>query len=147
MRLWHIDLLPYIPNSQLLSQKREVDLIWKDIAEGKETNHILINYIWEYENPQAELFVYYLALYREFTNRHFVFNTSKHCDIKIVVGDMDRKPFHLHHNLEYMKVCYYNLKEKYIRGQKDFTKQCFKKLYDYMCRIGVEKNEDYKSTL
>ena len=142
MRLWHIDLLPYIPNSQLLSQKRECDLIWKDIAEGKETNHILINYIWEYENPKVELFTYYLALYKEFTNRHFKFNSSKYCDVKNVLRNANNYHiFSRHHNREYIKICYYNLKEKYMRGQKDFSKECFQKLHDYMCRIGVEKNE------
>ena len=44
MRCWHYKLLPYLPNSQLIAQKRECDLIWKDIAKGKQTNHILIIY-------------------------------------------------------------------------------------------------------
>ena len=55
MRLWHYKLLPYLPKGQLLAQKRECDLIWKDIKNGKKTNHILINYIWDYENPVKEL--------------------------------------------------------------------------------------------
>lgn len=140
MRLWHVNLLPYLPNSQLLAQKREVDLIWKDIAEGKKTNHILINYIWEYENPKAELFAYYLELYKEFDNRGFKFNSSKNCDVKVIERHPLAHIFGRHHNHEYMKICYYNLKEKYLRGQKDFSGKCFEKLYDYMVRIGVEKD-------
>ena len=45
MRIWHTKILPYLPRMQLLSQKREIDLIWKDLANGKQTNHVLINYI------------------------------------------------------------------------------------------------------
>lgn len=139
MRLWHVDLLPYLPNSQLLAQKREVDLIWKDIAEGKKTNHILINYIWEYEDPKAELFAYYLELYKEFTNRHFKFNSSKYCDVKAIERHPLAHIFGRHHTRAYIEICYYNLKEKYMRGQKDFSDECFVKLYNYMYRIGVEK--------
>ena len=45
MRLWNFKLLPYLPDSQLLAQKRECDLIIKDATLGRRTNHILINYI------------------------------------------------------------------------------------------------------
>ena len=44
MRIWHRDLLPYLPKSQLLAQKRECDLIWKDIANGKQTLNEINNY-------------------------------------------------------------------------------------------------------
>ena len=44
MRLWHIDLIPYLPRTQLLSQWRELNSIFK-----KQDNHILINYIYDYD--------------------------------------------------------------------------------------------------
>ena len=69
MRLWHYELLSYLPNSQLIAQKRECDLIWKDIAAGKQTNHILINYIWSYEDYKEQLTIYYWLLKKEFINR------------------------------------------------------------------------------
>ena len=140
MRLWHVNLLSYLPDSQLRAQKREVDLIWKDIANGKKTNHILINYIWEYEYPEEELFAYYLELYNEFVNRGFKFNSSKYCNVKVVERHPLAHIFGRYHNREYMEICYYNLKEKYLRGQKDFSGKRFEKLYDYMVRIGVEKD-------
>ena len=30
-----------------------------------------------------------------------------------------------------LKICYFNLKEKYIRGQKDFDKERFEALHTY----------------
>lgn len=36
------------------------------------------------------------------------------------------------HNNEYLAICYWNLREKYLRGQKDFTKECFDKLYNFV---------------
>ena len=44
MRLWHIDLVPYLPKGQLLAQWRELNSIFK-----KQDNHILINYVYNYD--------------------------------------------------------------------------------------------------
>lgn len=137
MRLWCVDMIPYLPNSQILAQKREVDLIWKDIAEGRKTNHILINYIWEYENYKLELFLYYTALYKEFCNRHLTFNTSKNCDVRIGTGCTDHKPFARHHTKDYLLICYYNLKEKFMRGQKDFDILTFNRLTEFIESEGL----------
>lgn len=38
MRLWHIDLIPYLPKTQLISQWRELNSVFK-----KQNKHILIN--------------------------------------------------------------------------------------------------------
>lgn len=35
------------------------------------------------------------------------------------------------HNKEYLTICYYNLKEKYLRGQKDFTHSIWNKLDEF----------------
>ena len=43
MRLWHIDLIPYLPNTQLIAQWRELNCIYKE-----QNKHILINYIYDY---------------------------------------------------------------------------------------------------
>ena len=127
MRLWHIDLLKYLPKLQLLSQKREMDLIWKNLAMGVQTNHILINYVWEYDEYEKELYVYYKALEKEFKRRNFKFNHSKYC-----LANYDYiiwyQPFKQHHNFRYLEQCYYNLEEKYDRKQKDFDLETYLKL-------------------
>lgn len=121
MRLWHYALLPYLPKSQLLSQKRECDLIWKDYKAGKPTNHILINYIHNYD---IDYFItYYCELAHEFVNRGYKFkDNAPSLPFKLVA------PFEKHHNNEYLTICYWNLREKYIRGQKDFTPEIWAKL-------------------
>ena len=131
MRLWHRDLLPYLPASQLLAQKRECDLIWKDIANGKKTNHVLINYIWEYEDYLKELSIYYWLLKEEFNKRGFKFNFSNNFVAKNVFYGYD-KPFKNHHNDRYLLQCFYNLQEKYERGQKDFDVWNYRKLEKFI---------------
>ena len=130
MRLWHYELLPYLPNSQLLAQKRECDLIWKDITEGKQTNHILINYIWEYHKPDVELYQYYTMLADEFDKRGFNFNFSKYIDKDYYRVTLH--PFANHHKEQYLIQCFYNLQEKYVRGQKDFDYHIYKKLESFV---------------
>ena len=142
MRLWNWQILPYLPKSQLLSQKRECDLIWKDIANGKQTNHILINYIWEYEDYKMQLASYYYLLEKEFKNRGFNFNDK--CPLLIYTTKLINRPFEQHHNQQYLIQCFYNLQEKYDRGQKDFDKETFEKLNKFM---GGRKNMKVKELL
>lgn len=49
------------------------------------------------------------------------------------------------HNSNYLLICFMNLYEKYIRGQKDFDSYTFNKLYDYINKffdlksLGIER--------
>ena len=140
MRLWYYKLIPYLPNSQLLAQKRECDLIWKDLHNGKQTNHILINYIWEYKNDYVErLILYYSLLQKEFIRRGFKFKNNS---LNLLMANCDGiNPFPRHHTSRYLLQCYCNLQEKYDRGQKDFDKDCYKKLATAFMRIMAEKEE------
>lgn len=129
MRLWHWQILEYLPKSQLLSQKRECDLIWKDIAQGKKTNHILINYIWDYADYKVQLASYYNRLRVEFYNRGFKFIDK--CGL-LSYEVLYSHPFHKHHNDRYLLQCFYNLQEKYDRGQKNFDKETYLKLENFI---------------
>lgn len=124
MRLWHIDLIPYLPKSQLIAQWRELNSIFK-----KQDKHILINYIYKYD--KRPLFNYSLAVKREMLDRGYKINSlenySKYFSQTSSFGIERFKE----HNDEYLIICYFNLREKYIRGQKDFTKEIFDKLYEY----------------
>ena len=41
-------------------------------------------------------------------------------------------PFPNHHNNRYLLQCFYNLQEKYDRGQKDFTPEIMDKLLNFI---------------
>lgn len=143
MRLWHIDLIPYLPKSQLLAQWRELNSIFK-----KQDKHILINYIYDY--PKNYLKNYAIQVkdemyrrgyninsfynYNEFFNHDKPMGTGSNCFI-VAIGNERFKE----HNNKYLTICYYNLKEKYIRGQKDFTKDVWKKL-DNFYKKEITKN-------
>lgn len=135
MRLWHIDLIPYLPKSQLLAQWRELNSIFK-----KQDKHILINYVYEYNDDY--LFDYACIVLEEFRNRNFkvkstlnfynyFYARSNYGSISLK-NDYDYK-FKEHDN-EYLTICYWNLREKYLRGQKDFTRDVWDKLEEFYQR-------------
>lgn len=136
MRLWHIDLIPYLPNSQLIAQWRELNSIFK-----KQDKHILINYIYDYDKQQ--LLAYSNKVIHEMTKRHFkiksldnfksYFNTAHYSDYfgEYVMFNYSGFERFKEHDNDYLHICFHNLKEKYIRGQKDFTRKIFEKLYNF----------------
>ena len=120
MRLWHYRLIDVLPRQQLLGQWRELNSIFK-----KQDKHILINYIYDY--PKNYLKEYAITVKDEMYKRGFKINnlanyhnyfnhdnpigTANYCFV-VAVGNERFKE----HNNEYLTICYYNLKEKYLRG-------------------------------
>lgn len=114
MRLWHTDLIPYLPRQQLVAQWRELNSIF-----AKQDSHILINYVYNY--PKAWLLNYTNKVMREMMERGYRINSTLNYTLYfkgITATSTERFD---EHNFEYLTICYYNLREKHIRGQKDFT--------------------------
>ncbi|MBQ6447123.1 MAG: neutral trehalase [Bacillus sp. (in: Bacteria)] len=136
MRLWHYKLIPYLPKSQLLAQWRELNSIFK-----KQDKHILINYIYEY--PQMDLLIYSEMVIGEMEHRGYKVETQNFDDyFNIVPYDVEYyEPFKNHHTDRYLLQCFYNLQEKYDRGQKDFTEQQYKELEQFVKKEIKKKGE------
>lgn len=116
--------------------KKECDLIWKDIKEGKQTNHILINYIWKVSFVEKNFGLYYAYLKQEFDRRGYKFTDNSimknaNCELYKEYISRDTMPFK-EHNIYYLLQCYFNLEEKFHRGQKDFSKKEFDKLFNFV---------------
>ena len=126
MRLWHYKLIPYLPNSQLTAQWRELNSIYKN-----QPNHILINYVYKHE--KRYLLEYSYLVMDELLKRGIkiksLVNWYAYFDIPVDIS------FNLHypeHNNKYLVQCFYNLQEKYDRGQKDFSEECYLKLEQFI---------------
>ena len=135
MRLWHIDLIPYLPKSQLIAQWRELNSIFK-----KEDKHILINYIYDYKNKSV-LHCYSEKVICEMKSRGI--NIKSYDNFNNYFKDQKLSffaPDFNEHDNEYLTICYYNLKEKYLRGQKDFSDEVWKRL-DKFYRKEIMKSE------
>ena len=132
MRLWHYKLIPFLPNSQLLAQWRELNSIFK-----KQDKHILINYVYEY--PKQDLLAYSLLVISEMTERGIDIRKTENFDsyfsgvyVKNIPNLENFVPFKNHHNNRYLLQCFYNLQEKYDRGQKDFRYGLYLDLEDFV---------------
>lgn len=132
MRLWHYKLIPFLPNSQLLAQWRELNSIFK-----KQDKHILINYVYEY--PKQDLLAYSLLVISEMQKRGLeirkfesYYRYFEGVYVKDIPDYQHFVPFKNHHNNRYLLQCFYNLQEKYDRGQIDFTPDLMDKLLNFI---------------
>lgn len=126
MRLWHKDLISFLPRKQLLAQWRECCAICSNIANKATPNHILVNKIMEYE------FVHFIEYTRlvvsEMERRHykvsqkamnnFLSNFEKFADPNeaLIGASLERVLFADWHNDRYLKQCLFNLQEKFDCG-------------------------------
>lgn len=125
MRLWHYKLITFLPKSQLLAQWRELNSIFK-----KQDRHILINYIYEYPKENLKLFADQVLdemdirgyKVKSLDNYLSYFGENRF----IIIGHPN--PFHNHHDFFYLRQCYYNLEEKFMRGQRDFDGETMRDL-------------------
>lgn len=134
MRLWHYKLIPFLPNSQLLGQWRELNYIFK-----KQDKHILINYIYEYTINDFWNYSYLVS--KELLKRNYNINYDNAESFFNKYYGMGLKGINVrgfvycynnHHNSRYLKQCFYNLQEKYDRGQKDFDEETYNKLKEFV---------------
>lgn len=127
MRLWHYKLIKYLPKQQLLSQWRELNSIYV-----KQDNHILINYIYEYSD--IDLLVYSQLVIEEMNRRGYKCNLNHYKEYFKSKGVLDYDHtiddiwlftglFENHMNKTYLKICCWNLYEKFLRGQPGFTNE------------------------
>ena len=118
MRLWHKDLIPVLPREQLVAAWRELSAIAGSIQLKGTPNHILVNKVLDYDYDH---FITYTATVRsEMTARGY--RTMDKVWNKIIllkpnyniIPIKDVYPKWMDN--EYLTICYYNLKEKWICG-------------------------------
>ncbi len=118
MRLWHKNLIQYLPRQQLLGQWRECCCIARNIAIFGKPNHILVNKIMDYS---TEHFTYYVFLViTEMKSRGYRCDINKFTKWLNKSYDLDKRPheelFEDWHNDRYLVQCLCNLQEKFDCG-------------------------------
>ena len=122
MRLWHKDMIKYLPREQLVAQWRECSAIAGNLNTKGTPNHILVNKITNY--PRIHFVSYAWHIRAEMTKRGY--RTMDSVWNKILqTMEIDYGDFHIlslgelfpgWHNDTYWIICYYNLKEKWLCG-------------------------------
>lgn len=124
MRLWHKDLIPVLPNNQLLGQWRECCAIAANIKRFGHPNHILVNRIMNYH--LSHFYKYCSLISDEMYKRGFKISDSAINKI-MEITDQDvrmgiefittKELFAGWHDDRYLRQCYYNLQEKHDCGK------------------------------
>ena len=119
MRLWHKDIIEYLPREQLVAQWRELSAIAGNLNTKGTPNHILVNKVLNY--PIDHFISYALYVRQEMTRRGY--RTMESVWKKILStndGTFELVApeclFPRWHNFQYLRQCYYNLEEKYDCG-------------------------------
>ena len=120
MRIWHTDLLPYLPDLQLNGQWRELVSIMRDLKNKGKTNHLLINRVCEYEDAGLRLASYASIYFRCRARRYGSCSLNGFEEFyeldKRFYDCIYKNPYIDWHNDEYLRVCMANLYEKHKFG-------------------------------
>lgn len=127
MRLWHKNLISVLPREQLVAQWRELSSIAGAIQKNGTPNHVLVNFVLDYDYNNFISYAYYIR--KEMTNRGYrtmdsVWNKIKNLRPSSTLFSLDNVYTEIMDD-EYLTICYYNLREKYIRGgirEEDWNK-------------------------
>lgn len=135
MRLWHYELLPYLPDAQFKGQLMELVAIMHDWRDKGKTNHLLINRVMDF--TPRNLTSYFLYYNEEYTKRYgkkidrniyceFLnfanyeiekdYKVSLDNGVDVVSVRLFKDIFAGWHCYEYLRVCMANLYEKHHFG-------------------------------
>ena len=121
MRLWHKDLIKALPQIHLVAQWRELSAIAGAIEKSGTPNHVLVNFVLDYDYDNFISYAYYLR--EEMTSRGIRTMSSVWDKIVKLKPEWTLLPLEKVYEQKmddlYLKICYYNLYEKYLCGMFD----------------------------
>lgn len=121
MRLWHTSLIEALPREHLVAQWRELSAIAGSIQTKGTPNHVLVNFVMDYDFDHFISYAYYIR--QEMTKRKYRTMNSVWEKIVSLKPDWTLLPLEEVYKRKmsdfYLTVCYYNLAEKYACGMFD----------------------------
>lgn len=121
MRLWHTSLIPVLPKEHLVAQWRECSAIAGAIQKNGTPNHVLVNFVLDYDFDHFISYAYYIR--QEMTRRGYRTMNSVWEKIIALNPVWELIPIEEVYKNKmsdfYLTVCYYNLYEKYDCGMFD----------------------------
>lgn len=114
MRIWSKVLIPVLPTKQLMAMRYELGDMIKQHPNIK-------NPLVKFANNYDAIFLYYyfMEVCKEMSNREINMSESYNDEISNIICDKSgnqKSQTFKEDNEEYLKICYWNLYEKYIRG-------------------------------
>lgn len=130
MRLWHSSLIDVLPREQLVACWREISAIAGAIQKNGTPNHILVNFVLDYDFDHFISYAYYIR--QEMNTRKYRTMNTVWDKIVALKPNWELLPldevFPAKMSDFYFDVCYYNLAEKHSCG--GFSDEEWKKIFD-----------------
>ena len=118
IRLWHRDFIKVLPREQLIAQWRELSAIAGAIQKNSTPNHLLVNFVLEYDYDHFISYAYYVR--QEMTSRGYRTMDSVWNKIVALKPNYTLLPlndlYERKMDLTYANICYFNLFEKWLCG-------------------------------
>jgi len=140
MRLWHQELIPYLPRQQLLGQHRECCVLR---GNGWNKRHIVIDYIFRYTH--FHLFQYHKKVMAEMSRRNYKADIlwlnpkyrGKKCNpiIELCEYKIDTTIIYKEHNDKYLKECIENLSAKFQKDTNKYNTQELKNFNQFILKL------------
>lgn len=115
MRIWHTKLIEVLPREQLIAQWRELSAIAGAIQKNGTPNHILVNFVLDYDFDHFISYAHYIRA--EMTKRGYRTMNSVWQKITALKSNWNLLPINQIYSekmkTNYLQICYYNLFEKY----------------------------------
>ena len=129
MRIWHKQLIPYLPDKQLLIQFRDCWCIARNIHKNGLLSDVIVNRVLNY--PDDEFNTYTISVVNELKTRGHEVDPESfwrwRYDSNTVLNSIVFRGWHTN---RYLKQCMYNLQELYdCRGMSDEEWQCLMQGY------------------
>lgn len=118
IRLWHRDFIKVLPREQLVAAWRELSAIAGAIQKNCTPNHLLVNFVLDYDYDHFISYAYYVR--QEMTSRGYrtmdsVWNKIVALKPNYTILPLEKVYFNKM-NYDYLTICYYNLREKWECG-------------------------------
>lgn len=118
MRLWYKLFIDVLPREQLVSQWRECSALASKLQKEGTPNHILCNFILDYDYDHFISYAYYVR--QGMTRRNYRTMDSVWNKIIALKSNWNLLPlseiYKEKMNDEYEQICYWNLREKWLCG-------------------------------
>ena len=118
MRIWHSSLIKVLPREQLVAAWRELSAISGSIQKKGTPNHLLVNFVLDYDFDHFISYAYYVR--KEMTRCGYKTMNSVWEKITALKSSYTILPFEevfaKKMNSTYLDICWYNLYEKYLCG-------------------------------
>ena len=118
IRLWHCNFIKALPREQLVAQWRELSAIAGAIQKNGTPNHLLVNFVLEYDYDHFISYAYYVR--QEMTSRGYRTMDSVWNKIVALKPNYTLLPlndlYERKMDLTYANICYFNLFEKWLCG-------------------------------